>query len=223
MDKDIIILQDSTKTHIWYIKTKPHDQSRTVTNRSAHQICTTPVLRSEMVTSVEEPEPHKLQLRSSHLLIEIRTLTDTIRTSFINRRSCYKVTLKVTGKVKMTRNSDPHQNRGDPHDPHDLHHLMLFFLMPQQRSMVPVASGALFALERLILWLLWILWTLWLMILFSLLVGEQPSTLGERTNKGFPLVHEKVLSELVLSGKPLGTLGTLVWSQRLIMISLMFL
>ena len=110
MDKDIIILQDSTKTHIWYIKTKPHDQSHTVTNRSAHQIRGTPVRRSEMVMSVEEPEPHKLQLRSSHLLIVIRTLTDTIRISFINRRSCYKVTLKVTGKVKMTRNSDPHQN-----------------------------------------------------------------------------------------------------------------
>ena len=144
--------------------------------------------------SVEELEPHKLQLRSSHLLIEIRTLTDTIRTSFINRRSCYKVTLKVTGKVKTTRNSDPHKNRGDPHDPHDPHHLMLFFLMPQQRSMVPVSSGTLFALERLILWLLWILRTLGLMILFSLLIGEQPSTLGERTNKSFPLVHEKVLS-----------------------------
>ena len=43
MDKDIIILQDSTKTHIWYIKTKPHNQSRMVTNRSAHQIRTTPV------------------------------------------------------------------------------------------------------------------------------------------------------------------------------------
>ena len=43
MDKDIIILQDSTKTHIWYIKTKLHNQSRMVTNRSAHQIRTTPV------------------------------------------------------------------------------------------------------------------------------------------------------------------------------------
>ena len=95
--------------------------------------------------------------------------------------------------------------------------------MSEQRSVVPVASGALFALERLILWLLWVVITLGLMILFSLLVGEQPSTLGERTNKGFPLVHDKVLSELVLSSKPLGILGTLVWSQRLIMISLMFL
>ena len=83
--------------------------------------------------------------------------------------------------------------------------------------MVPVTSGALFALERLILRLLWILWTLGLMILFSLLVGEQPSTLGERTYKCLALVHKKVLSKLVLSGKPLGTLGTLVWSQRLIM------
>ena len=43
MDKDIIILQDSTKTHIWYIKTKPHNQSCMVTNRSAHQIRTTQV------------------------------------------------------------------------------------------------------------------------------------------------------------------------------------
>ena len=43
MDKDIIILQDSTKTHIWYIKMKPHDQSRMVINRSTHQIRTTPV------------------------------------------------------------------------------------------------------------------------------------------------------------------------------------
>ena len=43
MDKDIIILQNSTKTHIWYIKTKPHGQSHTVSNRSAHQIRTSPV------------------------------------------------------------------------------------------------------------------------------------------------------------------------------------
>ena len=100
---------------------------------------------------------------------------------------------------------------------------MLFFLMPEQRSMIPVASGALFALERLILWLLWVMITFGLMILFSLLVGEEFATLGERTNKGLPLVHQKMLSELVLSGKPLGTLGTLVWPQRLIMISLMLL
>ena len=89
--------------------------------------------------------------------------------------------------------------------------------------MVPVSSGTLFALERLVLWLLWILRTLGLMILFSLLVGKESATLGERTYECLALVHEKVLSELVLSGKPLGTLGTLVWSQRLIMISLMFL
>ena len=141
----------------------------------------------------------------------------------VSPQKTHKVQSKVTEKVRRTRNSDPHKNRGDPHDPHDLHHLMLFFLMPQQRPVIPIILGAFLALERLILWLLWIVWTFWLMILFSLLVGEQPSTFGERTNKGFPLVHEKVLSELVLSGKPLGTLGKLVWSQRLIMISLMLL
>ena len=43
IDKDIIILQDSTKTYIWYIQTKLHDQSHMVTNRSTHQIRTTPV------------------------------------------------------------------------------------------------------------------------------------------------------------------------------------
>ena len=89
--------------------------------------------------------------------------------------------------------------------------------------MVPISSGALFAWERLILWLLWVVITLGLMILFSLLVGKESATLGERTYECLALVHEKVLSELVLSGKPLGTLGTLMWPQRFIMISLMLL
>ena len=74
---------------------------------------------------------------------------------------------------------------------------MLFFLMPEQRSMVPISSGALFTLKRLVLWLLWVMITLGLMILFPLLVGEESATLGERTYKCFTLVHEKVLSELV--------------------------
>ena len=89
--------------------------------------------------------------------------------------------------------------------------------------MVPVDSGVLFALERLILWLLWVMITFGLMLLFFLLVGEEFATLGERTNKGLPLVHQKMFCELVLSGKPLGTLGTLVWPERLIMVSLMLL
>ena len=167
---------------------KPHGQSRTVYNRSAHQIRMTPV------PTVGDGNVSR-GTGAAQTAIEIFTFVDR----------------------------DPHKNRGDPHDPHDPHHLMLFFLMPQQRSMVPVSSGTLFALERLILWLLWILRTLGLMILFSLLVGEEPSTLGERTYECLALVHEKVLSELVLSGKPLGTLGTFMWSQRLIMISFMFL
>ena len=116
-------------------------------------------LRSEMVTSVEGPEPHKLQLRSSQFLIEICMLTGYIRTSFfaekILHRMHTKLKLKVTEKVKWS-NSELHENRRHPHDPHDPHGLMLLFLMPQQRSMVPISSGALFALERLILWLLWV-------------------------------------------------------------------
>ena len=89
--------------------------------------------------------------------------------------------------------------------------------------MVPISSGAFFAWEKLIHWFLWVVITLGLMILFSLLVGEESATLGERTYECLTLVHEKVLSELVLSGKPLGTLGTLMWPQRFIMISLMLL
>ena len=103
------------------------------------------------------------------------------------------------------------------------HGLMLFFLMSQQRSMVPISSGALFALERLILWLLWVMITLGLMILFSLLVGKESPTLGERTYKCIALVHEKVLSELVFCGKPFGAMLALVRPQGLIMISLVLL
>ena len=43
IDKDMIMLQDNANTDIWYKKPKPHGQSRTVTNRSAHQIRMTPV------------------------------------------------------------------------------------------------------------------------------------------------------------------------------------
>ena len=43
IDKDIIMLQDNTNTDILYKEPKPHSQSRTVTNKSAHQIRTTPV------------------------------------------------------------------------------------------------------------------------------------------------------------------------------------
>ena len=43
IDKDMIILQANTKTHIWYKKPKPHGRSRTGNIRSAHQIRTTPV------------------------------------------------------------------------------------------------------------------------------------------------------------------------------------
>ena len=89
--------------------------------------------------------------------------------------------------------------------------------------MVPISSGALFAWERLILWLLWVVITLGLMILFSLLVGEESATLGERTYKCFTLVHEKMLSELVFCGKPFGAMLALVRPQRLIMVSLMLL
>ena len=45
---------------------------------------------------VEEPEPHKLQLRSSHLLIEIRMQTDYIRTSFFRRRFVHRMHTKIT-------------------------------------------------------------------------------------------------------------------------------
>ena len=65
--------------------------------------------------------------------------------------------------------------------------------------------------------------TLGLMILFSLLVGEESATLGERTCKCFALVHEKVLSELVFCGKPFGAMLALVRPQGLIMISLVLL
>ena len=80
-----------------------------------------------------------------------------------------------------------------------------------------------FALERLILWLLWVMITLGLMILFSLLVGEESPTLGERTYKCFALVHEEMLSELVFCGKPFGAMLALMRSQGLIMISLVLL
>ena len=43
IDKDMIMLQDNAKTVIKYKKPKPHGQSHTVSNRSAHQIRTTPV------------------------------------------------------------------------------------------------------------------------------------------------------------------------------------
>ena len=43
IDEDMIMLQDNAKTVIKYKKPKPHGQSCTVSNRSAHQICTTPV------------------------------------------------------------------------------------------------------------------------------------------------------------------------------------
>ena len=39
----MIMLQDNVKTDIKYKKPKPHGQSHTVFNRSAHQIHTTPV------------------------------------------------------------------------------------------------------------------------------------------------------------------------------------
>ena len=35
------MLQDNTNTDIWYKKPKPHGQSCTINNRSAHQIHTT--------------------------------------------------------------------------------------------------------------------------------------------------------------------------------------
>ena len=95
--------------------------------------------------------------------------------------------------------------------------------MPKQRSVVPISSGALFTWERLVLWLLWVMITLGLMILFSLLVGEESATLGERTYKCLALVHEKVLSELVFCGKPFGAMLALVRPQGLIMISLVLL
>ena len=47
-------------------------------------------LQSEMVTSVEGPEPHKQPLRTSHPAIESRTITNTIRTSVLDQRICYK-------------------------------------------------------------------------------------------------------------------------------------
>ena len=82
--------------------------------------------------------------------------------------------------------------------------------MPKQRSVVPISSGTLFTWERLVLRLLWVMITLGLMILFSLLVGEESATLGERTYECLALVHEKVLSELVFCGKPFGTILALV-------------
>ena len=141
----------------------------------------------------------------------------------VSPQNTHKVQLKVTGKVKKTRNSDPHENRRDLHDLHKPHGLVLFFLMPKQRSVVPISSGALFTWERLVLWLLWVMITLGLMILFSLLVGEEFATLGERTYKCLALVHEKLLSELVFCGKPFGTILALVRPQGLIMISFVLL
>ena len=89
------MLQDNTNTDILYKKPKPHGQSRTETNRSAHQIrMRLRSLRSEMVMLVEGPEPHKLELRSSHLLIEIRMPTDYIRTSFFAKGSSTECTQK---------------------------------------------------------------------------------------------------------------------------------
>ena len=141
----------------------------------------------------------------------------------VSPQNTHKDQLKVTGKVKKTRNSDLHDNRGDPHNLHDPHGLMFFFLMPEQRPMIPVASGTLLALEWLIRWLLWVVCTFGLMILFSLLLGEESATLGERTYKCLALVHEKVLSELVFCGKPFGAVLALMRSQSLIMISLVLL
>ena len=77
--------------------------------------------------------------------------------------------------------------------------------------MVPVIPRAFLANKGLVVRLLWIVSVLGFMVLLPLLVGEQFSTLLERADKGFPLVHQKVFCEFILSGKSLGTLGTLVW------------
>ena len=37
----MIMLQDNTNTGIWYKKPQLHGQSRTINDRSAHQICMT--------------------------------------------------------------------------------------------------------------------------------------------------------------------------------------
>ena len=117
--------------------------------------------------------------------------------------------------------SEPHWIWWGPHDPHDPHSLVLLFFMPEQRPMIPVILGALAAHKRLFPWLFWIVCALGFMVLLPLLVSKQPSTLWERTNKCLPLVHQKVFSELIFSGKPLGALGTFMWSQRLIMVPFM--
>ena len=61
------------------------------------------------------------------------------------------------------------------------------------------------------------------MILFPLLVGEEPATFGERTYECLALVHKEMLSELVLCSKPFGAMLALMRPQSLIMISLVLL
>ena len=51
-----------------------------------------------MVTLVEGPEPHTLQLRSSHLLIKSHTNTDYICTSFSPRMFLHRIHTKFNSR-----------------------------------------------------------------------------------------------------------------------------